>query len=120
MALLLKRAKMPKCCNDCFALGDDNVFKFCRITEESVRGFFPTHSERLPHCPLQEIKNLRKSWQSIREMDGYEDRCENCQHLFSENNGYSYECEKWLEPVWNEDDECWECEKFERAGIEYE
>ena len=119
MALLLKRAKMPKCCEKCFALGDDGVFKFCRITEESVRGFFPVHTERLPHCPLQEIKNLRKSWQSIKEMDGFEDKCENCIHAFREETGETG-CEKWLEPVWSEDAEEWECEKFKRVEIEYD
>ena len=120
MALLLKKAKMPKCCTECFALGDDGVFSFCRITEETIRGFYPIHQQRLPRCPLQEINNLRKSWQSIREMDGFEDKCQECVHLYTDEATLDADCQKWLEPVWNEEGECWECEKFERAGIEYE
>ena len=63
---------------------------------------------------------LREQWQRLKEQDGFEDRCLNCIHLYTDEATHDADCEKWLEPVWNEDAEEWECEKFKRVDIEYD
>ena len=55
-----------------------------------------------------------RHWQILKRNDGIESICKHCIHFFTEESGEA-DCERWLEPEWNDDDECWECQKFRDA-----
>ena len=56
MSIFIKGMKMPKYCDDCWALDDNGDYPLCLITSHS-RGYnFNTREKRMPDCPLVEIK----------------------------------------------------------------
>ena len=55
-----------------------------------------------------------RHWQILKRKDGIESICKRCIHFFTEESGEA-DCERWLEPEWNETEECWECERFRDA-----
>ena len=55
-----------------------------------------------------------RHWQILKREDGINSKCQNCIHFFSEESGEA-DCDKWIEPEWNDDQECWECERFRDA-----
>lgn len=55
-----------------------------------------------------------RHWQILKRDDGIESICKRCVHFFTEESGEA-DCERWLEPEWNETEECWECERFRDA-----
>lgn len=48
-------------------------------------------------------------------MCGSEVKCEGCIYASVDIATNDLDCEYGLEPEWNEDYECWECEKFRDA-----
>ena len=55
MGVLIKGMKMPKNCDNCWALDDYGDYPRCLITEEQ-RGYnFPIREKRMDNCPLVEI-----------------------------------------------------------------
>jgi hypothetical protein len=55
MSIIIKGMKMPKSCDNCWALDDYGDYPRCRITEEQ-RGYdFPIRQKRMDKCPLVEI-----------------------------------------------------------------
>ena len=47
---------MPSCCYECFACDESGDYPYCTISQDS-RGYnFPTREQRMPTCPLREIK----------------------------------------------------------------
>ena len=55
-----------------------------------------------------------RHWQILKREDGIESICKRCIRFFTEESGEA-DCERWLEPEWNETEECWECEWFRDA-----
>ena len=55
-----------------------------------------------------------RHWQILKREDAIESICKNCIRFFTEESGEA-DCERWLEPEWNDDDECWECDHFRDA-----
>ena len=55
-----------------------------------------------------------RHWQILKREDGIESLCKNCIRFFTEESGDA-DCERWLEPEWNDDQECWECDHFRDA-----
>lgn len=55
-----------------------------------------------------------RHWQILKREDGIESICKRCIYFFTEESGEA-DCERWLEPEWNETEECWECERFRDA-----
>ena len=55
-----------------------------------------------------------RHWQILKRNDGIESICKRCVHFYTEEAGDA-DCEKWLEPEWNDDQECWECDHFRDA-----
>ena len=55
-----------------------------------------------------------RHWQILKREDGIESLCKNCIRFFTEESGEA-DCERWLEPEWNDDQECWECDYFRDA-----
>ncbi len=52
-----------------------------------------------------------RHWQILKREDGIESICKRCIHFFTEESG-EIDCERWLEPEWNDDTEEWECDLF--------
>lgn len=52
MSVYIKGEKMPKCCDECWALDDDGDYPRCRITEEQRGYTFRTKEKRMSRCPL--------------------------------------------------------------------
>ena len=55
MGIYIKGMKMPKCCNDCWALDDDGDYPRCRITEEQSGYTFKSREQKMSKCPLTEV-----------------------------------------------------------------
>ena len=55
-----------------------------------------------------------RCWQILKREDGIESICKNCIRFFTEESGEA-DCERWLEPEWNDEDEAWECDHFRDA-----
>ncbi len=55
-----------------------------------------------------------RHWQILKREDAVNSMCMSCIHFFTEESGEA-DCERWLEPEWNDDDECWECDHFRDA-----
>ena len=55
-----------------------------------------------------------RHWQILKREDAIESLCKNCIRFFTEESGEA-DCERWLEPEWNDDQECWECDHFRDA-----
>jgi hypothetical protein len=53
MGIYIKGMKMPKNCNDCWALDDDGDYPRCIITEEQRGYTFKTREQRMSKCPLE-------------------------------------------------------------------
>ena len=56
--------KMPKCCEECFALDDMGDYPFCLISHDQRGYTFNTRKYRMDSCPLKEVperNNLEKS-----------------------------------------------------------
>ena len=45
--------KMPKCCDECFALDDYGDYPFCLISQDQRGYTFNTKEKRMPTCPLK-------------------------------------------------------------------
>ena len=52
-----------------------------------------------------------RHWQILKREDAVNSMCMNCVHFFTEESGEA-DCERWLEPEWNETEERWECDHF--------
>ena len=50
----------------------------------------------------------------MKRKDGIESSCKRCIHFVTEESG-EIDCERWLEPEWNDDTEEWECDLFRDA-----
>ena len=55
-----------------------------------------------------------RHWQILKREDGIESICKRCIRFFTEESGEA-DCERWLEPEWNETEERWECKRFRDA-----
>ena len=53
MGVYIKGMKMPKNCNDCWALDDNGDYPRCIITEEQRGYTFKTREQRMSKCPLE-------------------------------------------------------------------
>ena len=53
MGVYIRGMKMPKNCNDCWALDDDGDYPRCIITEEQRGYTFKTREQRMSKCPLE-------------------------------------------------------------------
>ena len=61
MSVYIKGEKMPKCCDECWALDDDGDYPRCRITEEQCGYTFRTKENRMSKCPLVNYDNNHES-----------------------------------------------------------
>ena len=68
--------KMPKCCDECFALDDYGDYPFCLISQDQRGYTFNTKEKRMPTCPLkaQEPRVLTLEEALIAEFMYYEQR----------------------------------------------
>lgn len=48
--------EMPKCCDVCFALDEHGDYPFCLISHDQRGYTFNTRENRMPTCPLKEVK----------------------------------------------------------------
>lgn len=55
-----------------------------------------------------------RHWQILKREDAVNSMCVNCVYFYTEESGEA-DCDKWIEPEWNETEECWECEWFRDA-----
>lgn len=124
MSVLIKGMKMPKRCDDCWALDDYADYPMCRITEEQ-RGYnFPVRERRMDRCPLIEIpeNSLVVSWNDKENavqmrstgMVNEVVRCKDCKHR--ENRSWDSPCpcvcaDSWYS--WKPEDD-WFCANGER------
>jgi hypothetical protein len=52
--------KMPICCEKCPMFDDRWDYPTCYITNHSMGYKFNKYAERMPSCPLKELKELKK------------------------------------------------------------
>ena len=55
-----------------------------------------------------------RHWQILKRNDGIESICKRCIRFFTEESGEA-DCNLWIEPEWNDEDEAWECDMFRDA-----
>ena len=62
--------KMPKCCDECFALDDHGDYPFCLISQDQRGYTFNTKEKRMPTCPLkaqEPVKPLKMAIDHVRK-----------------------------------------------------
>lgn len=57
--------KMPKCCDECFALDDHGDYPFCLISQDQRGYTFNTKEKRMPTCPLKAQEARVMTWQDV-------------------------------------------------------
>lgn len=55
-----------------------------------------------------------RHWQILKREDGIENKCMYCVHFYTEESGEA-DCKYDIDPEWDDDEECWECERFRDA-----
>lgn len=69
MSVYIKGEKMPKCCDECWALDDDGDYPRCRITEEQRGYTFRTRENRMSKCPLVNSESyINQEYDMTREV----------------------------------------------------
>jgi hypothetical protein len=53
MSILIRDMKMPRCCDECWAMDDYGDYPRCRITGEQHGYPFRYEEYRMPDCPLR-------------------------------------------------------------------
>ena len=61
MAIAIKDIKMPRCCDECFALDDSGDYPYCKIKQTSTGYTFNAREKRMSNCPLVALyeKNIK-------------------------------------------------------------
>ena len=69
MSVYIKGEKMPKCCDECWALDDNGDYPRCGITEEQRGYTFRTKENRMSKCPLVDSNlSINQEYNMTREV----------------------------------------------------
>lgn len=58
--MVLLDIEMPTCCIKCPILDDRGDYPTCYITNHAMGYKFNKYAERMPYCPLKELKKVKE------------------------------------------------------------